>query len=238
MVARIVIRRKKRKKMKKWKIKRFLNNVWKYLSFAFQLPHFITMLILLAISIICLLISLNTVNETLFAILSNVFAGLITGIVICLISGLRSVTSYRIKGKIEWLEKLHNECLDFIKMHKRLLFLDFSNDVKAYEKIYDVICVATNITSTITQSQFNKKLCFDAIKFSKKELNYDWEKNHKIYAEVKEKILILDVSTTTRENIKKIFSEVLAIISKLNGAIVHKLDELKTQQNMMERFFV
>ena len=169
--------------------------------------------------------------------MSNVFAGLITGIAICLISGLRGVTSYRIKGKIEWLEKLHNECFDFMKMHRGLLLLDLSDD-RACEKIYDLICVASNINANISQSQFNKKLCFDVIKFSKEELNYDWEKTQNIYAEVRDKIINLDVNTITKKELLKIFSEVDTIISKLNGVIVNKLDELKTQQNMVNRFFI
>lgn len=196
------------------------------------------MIILLAISIMCLLISLNTANETVSSILSNVFAGLITGIAICLISGLRGVTSYHIKGKIEWLENLHNECFDFIEKHRKLLLLDLSDNNSACEKIYDIICVATNINVNISQSQFNKKLCFDVIKFCKKELNYDWEKTQNIYAKVREEILILDVRTTTRKNIIKMFYEVNSIILRLNHAISSKLDELKTQQNMINRFFI
>ena len=186
----------------------------------------------------CLLISFNTANETVSSILSNVFAGLITGIAICLISGLRGVTSYRIKGKIEWLEKLHNECFDFIKKHRKLLLLDLSDNNSACEKIYDIICVATNINVNISQSQFNKKLCFDVIKFSKEELNYDWEKTQNIYAKVREEILILDVRTTTREDIIKMFDEVNNTILRLNHAIVNKLEELRTQQNMISRFFI
>ena len=224
--------------MKKCKIKIFFKGVWRYVSFAFQLPHFVITLILLATSIICLLISLNTANETVSSILSNVFAGLITGIAICLISGLRSVTSYRIKGKIEWLENLHNECIEFMKMHRGLFLLDISNGDKSYEKIYDLICKASGINTTISQSQFNKKLSFNAIIFCKKKLNYDWEQTKNLYAEVRDKIIDLDVNTITKKELLKIFSEVDAIITKLNGAIVHKIEELKTQQNMVNRFFI
>ena len=226
--------------MKKWKIKRFFKSIWRYVSFAFQLPHFITMIVLLSASIICLLISLNTVNEneTVSSILSNVFAGLITGIAICLISGLRGVTSYRIKGKIEWLENLHNECIDFMKMHRGLLLLDLSNSDKVYEKTYDLICKASGINTTISQSQFNKKLCFNAIIFCKKKLNYDCEQTNNLYAEVRDKIIDLDVNTITKKELLKTFSEVDTIISKLNGVIVNKLDALKTQQNMVNRFFI
>ena len=224
--------------MKKWKIKIFFKSVWRYVSFAFQLPHLVITLILLATSIICLLISLNMANETVSSILSNVFAGLITGIAICLISGLRSVTSYRIKGKIEWLENLYNECIDFMKMHRGLFLLDLSNSDKVYEKTYDLICKASGINTTISQSQFNKKLCFNAIIFCKKKLNYDWEQTKNLYAEVRDKIIDLDVNTITKKELLKIFSEVDAIITKLNGAIVHKLEELKTQQNMVNRFFI
>ncbi len=224
--------------MKNWKIKRVFKSIWRYVSFTIQLPHFITLIVLLVTSIICLLISLNTANEMVSSILSNVFAGLITGIAICLISGLRGVTSYRIKGKIEWLEKLHNECFDFIKEHRTLLLLDLSDNNSTCEKIYDIICVASNINANIIQSQFNKKLCFDVIKFSKEELNYDLEKTQNIYAEVREEILILDVRTTTREDIIKMFDEVNSTILRLNHAIANKLEELRTQQNMISRFFI
>lgn len=117
----------------------------------------------------------------LSSILSNIFAGLITGIAICLISGLRTLTIYRIKGKIEWLDQLHKDCLEFMRYHSELLKTKFDDLDKLYNKMYDTICMAGSINSTISQSQFNKKLSFNAIKFCEKELNYDLEENKNLF---------------------------------------------------------
>lgn len=224
--------------MKKWKIKIFFKNVWMYISFAFQLPHFITFIILLICAVVSLLISINTKNEMASSIMANIFAGLVTGIAICLISGLRGLTIYRIKCKIDWLVQLHNECIEFFTMHRELIGAKIGISEDLYDKMYDTICKAAGINSTITQSQFNKKLSFNAMLFCEEKLNYDIKVSNELFVDTREKIINIDTNNVTKRDIIQIFSEVDRTIFLLNGAIVNKLDELKTQQNMVNKFFI
>lgn len=100
-----------------WKVKNFFKNIWRYFSFAIGLPHIWITLILLISAIASLVLSFTLENDKVTSVFSNVFAGLITDTALCLISGLICLTSYSIKGKIEWLEKLHDECIEFMHMH-------------------------------------------------------------------------------------------------------------------------
>ncbi len=224
--------------MQKWKIKKFFKNIGRSLGFAFQLPHFITLLVLFVIAIVSLVISINTRNNTLSSILSNIFAGLMTGIAICLISGFRGFTIYRIKGKIEWLERLHNDCMEFKKNHRELLKMKFDDLNQLYDAMYDTICYAGAINSTITQSQFNKKLSFNAKTFCEKKLKYDIEENEKIFLQVRENIINTDINTITKKDLINLFREVETIVMVFNGAIINKIEELKIKQSMINRFFI
>ncbi len=60
-------------------------------------------------------------EPTINSIFANVFAGLITGFYVYLITSIRNITSYSLNNKIKWLEELHKESLSFLKMHKEIM---------------------------------------------------------------------------------------------------------------------
>ena len=202
----------------KWKVKRFLKNLWDRLRLLFSQPHSITVILLIIIAILSLHFSFNTDNSFLSSVLSNIFAGLITGIDICFISGIKSYSINVIENKIDWLNRLHKECLSYMRMQRGLLNRKQIKNIEEY--VYDMICSAAEINSSIRQSQFNKTLTFNLIKYSQE-----------IFLSVREKIIAGDIPNLSNKDLFNLFRDVENLIFKLNGNIVNKLEELKAKKS-------
>lgn len=84
-----------------WKVKKIFKNLWNRLRILFTHPHSITVILLIIIAILSLYFSFNTNNSFLSSVLSNIFAGLITGIAICFTSGIKSYSINVIENKID-----------------------------------------------------------------------------------------------------------------------------------------
>lgn len=104
-----------------------------------------------------------------------IFAGLVTGIVISLISAIKSMTLYRTEYLIEWLDSLHRDILEYIGMYRKMVCRnqnDFDDDT-LYDHIYGTLCCGNNINVTISQERFNNSLPFDSYKYMKEKFGYD-----------------------------------------------------------------
>ncbi len=85
---------------------------------------------------------------------ANIFAGLVTGIVISLISTIKSMTLYRTECLIDWLNSLHKDILEYTGMYRKMIFrnqCDFVDDEVFYNHIYDTLCCGNNINVKIIQ---------------------------------------------------------------------------------------
>ena len=178
----------------------------------------------------------KTEGTFLSSVLSNIFAGLVTGVAICFISGIKIYSINNVNNKIEWLERLHGECMDFMKLNKILLKTKSCENLD--NDLYDLICAAKGINTTISQSQFNKTLSFNLIIFCKKKLNYDVEETNELYAAVREIILSNDNSNLSVKDIINLFKDVNHTITCFNGAIVNKLNELKVKKSNLGKSII
>lgn len=189
-------------------------------------------------SVISLILAFNIENSLVSSIFSNIFAGLITGIAICFISGLKSMSFNNIVTEIDWLWKIHEECLEYINMHKTIQKMKFDDKDKIYEEIYDLICKAESINTSITQSQFNKSLSFSPENYCLKYLEYEVSKVSKFFTEIYENIKELNDYEITKKKFDELFKDAYFTIFKLNGSIIHRTDELKKKRNMMRKFII
>ncbi len=92
--------------MNKWKIKK-CKKFYKIYSIYVSLTTFLDFACLIVISIFYLILAINISNKKISSIFSNIFAGLITGVAICQISGLRNLTNYKIQFQIKWLDNTY-----------------------------------------------------------------------------------------------------------------------------------
>ena len=105
-----------------------LKKVWKRIKLYFTLPHFWVVGIILILSVAVFVLSLLCKDSNTFisSVFANIFAGLVTGLVISLISAIKTMSLYRTECIINWLNHLHEDILEFRKMHHKLM--NFKNE--------------------------------------------------------------------------------------------------------------
>lgn len=223
--------------MKK-KLKHILKNIKLYAS----LPHFWITGIILVLSIIACIISIKFMssNPFLSSVFANIFAGLITGIVISLISTIKSITLYRTECIINWLESLHKDILQYIEMHRKMIFRkeDDFNDEAFYNHIYDTLCCGHGINTTISQGQFNQTLPFNSYEYIKKHFNYDAIKHYKNDENLREKVIRLDVNTMKSNKLIDLFAEMEHRLFSLNVDIINHITYLKARRKAINISFM
>lgn len=202
----------------------------------FSLPHIWVLVSVSVLSIVMCFISIVFKNADSFlsSLFANIFSGLITGVIICLISTIKSVSLYRTKCLITWLNELHCECLKFINMHNKILFYkkdDFNDDEELYDYIYDTLCCGNGISQKICYAHFEKTLPFNTYKYCKNVFSFDAEEamgNNEI---LREDIIRLDISALSKVDIRKLFKPMDHQILDLNHNILSKLRELDAKKN-------
>lgn len=199
------------------------------------LPHLWTLLIIAALAFIMLWLSIDCkdVDSYLSSTFSSIFVGLLTGVTICLISTIKSVSLYRTECLITWLDDLHNYCLKFIDMYRGVLSYTectLRDDDELYDYIYDVLCCGNDICSIIRREQFDKVLPFNTCKYCKKEFSFDAIEISKGNDKLREDIMALDPSQLSQQDLWVLFQEMNGQILDLNGHIISKLKELNAKK--------
>lgn len=211
-----------------------LKQIWKNTLLYLALPHIWILGIIIIFSIISCMISIVFMekNPFLSSIFANIFAGFVTGIVISLISSIKSITLYRIECLIEWLDSLHNDILEYIKMHRKIIFRsgnDFDEET-FYNHIYDTLCCGNNINVKITQGVYNYSLPFNTYKYIKKHFNYDAINCSKNNQMLRDKIMLLDTKNVTNKELLDLFKDMDYELNVLNGEIIKHITYLKSKK--------
>ena len=227
-------------------LKRFFRKFKSIFVFLFELlrlPHVILTVVLVILAAISIIFSRNTQQQLPFlsSVLSNVFAGLITGIAICLISGTKSIFNYKAKKTIDFLKEVHEKCLAFLNAYKEMIGragnLNKSRD-GFYDEIYDVLCKGNYIDDIISQSQFNKTLPLNPYEYFKKTFKYDAVEQMKKNELLRDKILELNEKTVSFKELINLFSDMERNAFLLNGKVLSKIREIEIRQNISGKFIV
>ena len=223
------------------KFKKTIKELWGYTLAIFSLPHFLTVIILLLLAAVSLMISYCFREEATFlsSVFSNIFAGLVTGIAVCLISGVKNIAAFNIEGKIKWLNSVHLDYLNFNKHYRGVLQKIGKtgiSDEELYDEIYDVLCDGNNIASTISQSQFDKALPFNPYKYFLKKLKFDAVEQMKRNNETRDAVMSIDMHTLTHKRFREIFDDMEYSLFSLNATVVSKIKELEIKENITKKF--
>lgn len=155
--------------MKKYKLNQLQKKIAIYLSFP-QVWLFLTILIF---TVIALVLSFSIADEKLASLFSNVFAGLVTGLVLSGLSGTRQIYLAVQKQKIEWINTLQKKISEYRNITNKFIADDY-DPAERGDFIYDMGCYANWIKDYIVQSSFDKRIPFDTIKYCEK--NYDFNR--------------------------------------------------------------
>lgn len=227
----------------KLKLKNIIKKIKRSIRLFFSLPHLLTTFVVVILAVITLMISsyLQTKEPFVSSVLSNVFAGLVTGIVLCVISSIKAVSLYRTERILSWLNDIHNDFLEFNKLHHKLLFIkaeDFKSENEFYDFTYDVLCVGNNIASKISQDSFDTSLPFNTYNYCKRYFNYDAVVFLKENENIRESVINLDFTTVTQRELRETFYNMEKSLFSLNAKIIAKTRELNAKKNALSTSFV
>lgn len=209
--------------------------VFKKVKLHFMLPHMWTLLVIVLLDIVMLILSITykDKNGFLSSIYANIFAGLLTGVVICLISTIKAVSLYRTEQIINWLEALHKDCLQFMEMYRKVCFSgknEFASDDEYSDFVYATLCCGNEISNKISQSQFMQTLPFNPYKYFKKEFSFDainaLENNYNI----RDSIINGDITRESQKVVCTLLEPLERQVRELNSKILKKIDFLKIKQ--------
>ncbi len=219
--------------MKLPKLKRTFKNVKDSIILYFSFPHIWICLIITILAITTLIISIKLEqNDSSYwaSILSNIFAGLLTGLIICLLSGTKQIYITKLNNKRRWLIHVKESLKAYIDLYSELThksFSDYDGQEELYNFIYDVGCHANNINQVIIQSTFNKTLSFNAQDYCKKHLNYDADALKEEYISLHQVICEFEGNVPIKKDVLDYFKKVDKALKKLSSAIYHKLEEIE-----------
>ena len=173
------------------------------------------------------------------SIFSNIFAGLITGLVICLIAGRKQRTITALESEQSFLVELSSKIKEFQTMYHALLkkqFSQFDGNEELFNFIYDVGSHANWVNDYILQGSFNEQLAIDPTEYCK-EMGYDALALVDEYENLHENLYSIDVENPTKKQIIQYFDTVEKALRSLGSAAYHKqqsislkLDRIKYSQ--------
>lgn len=175
------------------------------------------------------------------SICANIFAGLVTGLAVCLVGGAKQISITRMQVKKEWLQHL----ADLIKVYLgdyhemiRIKFDKFDIKTHSFDFYYDMSIHASDINVEIHQGTFNKALSFDPDKYCRKSFGYDsvamGEKFDALHAYVE----MIEIDCPSSKEIAKQFETVQTDLRKLNSAVHSAIRDLDVRLAEMGRSIV
>ena len=198
------------------------------------LPHIWTLLIVTVLAIVLLVLSIvnKDTNAFLSSLLSNIFAGLLTGVVICLISTIKAISAYRTERLVSWMNEVHNTCLEFIKMYKRILYCkegDFSDSEELYNHLYDTLSYSNSIWSNISQGRYNRAVHFNSYNYCKKHFSIDAVKMIESNNSLHDDLTSINIAQLTPQIAVSMLKDTYTQIMDFNGMVISKKEELNAK---------
>ena len=162
------------------------------------------------------------------SILANIFAGLITGLVLCLISGNKQVSIAKLETQSQFLEELEKRITDFQSLYNELIkkpFVQYDDREGLFEFIYDVGAHANWINDFILQASFDETIALDPREYCL-GMGYDAFSLIDVFEELHNDLYNVDVEYPSKKEIIKYFDRVEKPIRNLRSAVYGRKKEI------------
>lgn len=204
---------------------------WRKTKVTFSFSHIWICLIIAASAAGMLFVSWLYKDSQPFwsSICANIFAGLVTGLVICLVGGVKQVSNMYMLSKREWLQNLAELMKVYLNdYHKmiRLHFDRFDGDQELFDFYYDMSIHASNINVEIHQGAFNRTLPFDPDQYCRKEFGYDSVAMSEKFDNLHAYVEMIEIDCPSSKEIAQQFETVNSELRKLNSAVYGAIRDL------------
>ena len=176
------------------------------------------------------------------SIFSNVFAGLVTGLVLCFVGGTKQTAIAKMQVKKAWLEKIKGMINQYFEdYHKlcrlRVVKFDCGNE-EMFNFIYDVGSHANWINEEIQQRTFDKTMSFNTETYCRESFGYDAHLMSELFYELHEKLKILDIECPSSKEVIAYFATVHPEILKLNSGICGAIRDLEIRLVQIQKTII
>ncbi len=197
-------------------MKKRIRKIWKKVLVYMSFPQTWLFTTILVMTVAAFFLSRNVHDEYWQSLFSNVFAGLITGLVISLLAGTRQIYFSVQERKKQWLKDLHKLILEYSGLHHKFLRNDY-NGMDREEFIYEMGASVSWIGERVLQSTFDRRLPFNSEKYCKKHLNFDgvafYDKSNKIHDS------LCNNTYPEKEDVIELFEDVDRELRNLNSKV-------------------
>lgn len=171
------------------------------------------------------------------SILANIFAGLATGLILCIISGMKQRTIADLRNKFNFLKSLHEAIMEYFNSYYELMDKPFQNtdgSSDLFDKIYSLGACASNVNNHIGQGTFREILSFDPCEYCKEHFGYDTVAMSDIHGELRDKIRSMDEYNLVKSEVIKMFKVVDMPIRQLNGSVLREIEAIEVRLESIE----
>lgn len=196
------------------------------------MPHAIITYVAIIVAVVLIILSGVFYADNPFAssVLMGIATGVISGIVLLIVTGIKNTWVYMLEEKVKWLDAVHAEILSYMGKEKAYLRFRQENILEdCYNYVYDFGADASNINAKISQAQFSKILPFNPDKYFLKKYDYDTYKMAKAIQELYETISNSDESEEflSPKNIYDLFKDLSYKMFVLNHDILKDIEDKK-----------
>lgn len=195
-------------------------------------PHAIITYVAIIVAVVLIILSgvFYTDNPFASSVLMGIATGVISGIVLLIVTGIKNTWVYMLEEKVKWLDAVHAEILSYMGKEKAYPRFRQENILEdCYNYVYDFGADASNINAKISQAQFSKILPFNPDKYFLKKFDYDTYKMAKAIQELYETISNSDESEEflSPKNIYDLFKDLSYKMFVLNHDILKDIEDKK-----------
>lgn len=196
------------------------------------MPHAIITYVAIIVAVVLIILSgvFYANNPFVSSVLMGIATGVISGIVLLIVTGIKNTWVYMLEEKVKWLDAVHAEILSYMGKEKAYPRFRQENILEdCYNYVYDFGADASNINATISQAQFSKILPFNPDKYFLKKYDYDTYKMAKTIQELHETISNSDESEEflSPKNIFDLFKDLSHKMFVLNHDILKDIEDKK-----------
>ena len=158
------------------------------------------------------------------SIYSNLFAGLVTGFIITLISNIRQIGLMKSEIVCGWLNETHEMILKHNEQFHMLFSIGDKQD-EFFEMSYNADCLANDVNERIKQGTFDQSKWIDPPKYFLKHYDYDCMKMYEVLRDLREFILSYGEDPDKRKEVIEEVRQVNHILLQLNSGILNDIRE-------------
>lgn len=207
------------------------------LKIYFSFPQIRVFIVILMLTIMSFIGAYLIKDNFWSSICANIFAGLVTGIVLFLLTGVKQIYMARQELKYQWLKKIHDQILVFIELHRKMLLNSVDIHSTEFEElIYDTVCAAHDVNVYIESGERDRKLGFNTLLYCKKQYEYDVLEKSNRDNDVREKIIL--GSYETKREADLLFDEIKRDLFTLNHLIITDMNDIEVKLKMVNRSII